>query len=162
MGEPAPPPPPLIPTQTGYASTVVTDFSSIYGGSYVYYPYNMQDSKPDGKFGEMYSGAYQDGKSTVIATMYNKATGNFNAQTGHLYVYATGMSYGSRLLVFGSTSSGGGWFSITNTLVCNTSPDYIYCGYVSGDFKYLSIVAYNSNGAPSYINIDSIEVYKWV
>jgi hypothetical protein len=162
LNEPAPPAPPPTPTLTGYASTVVTDSSSIYGGSYVNYPYNMQGEKGDDQFGYMYSGSGQGGKATVIATMYNKATGNFNAQTGHLYLNATGMSYGSRLLVFGSMSSSGGWFSITNQLVSNTSPNYVFCGYVNGSFKYLSIVAYNSDGTASYLNIDSIEVWNWL
>ena len=159
IGNPVPPP---TPTLTGYASSVVTDQSSIYGGSYVNYPWNMQGESGDGQLGYMYSGSGKDGKATVIATMYNKAAGNFNAQIGHVYLNATGMSYGSRLMVFGSMSSSGGWFSIANQLVSNTSPNYVFCGYVDGSFKYLAIVAYNSDGTASYLNIDSIEVWNWL
>jgi len=121
-----------------------------YGTAGVSNQNNIIGSTNDGNYAYLY--AISNNAMVHLHTALNS-----QASSGCVVVYGYAEhNYNSRFLVYVSTDNYN-WYQICDTYVYGTSCYPIDCGYYSGSFNYILLVAYDS-GTQSKIYIDSVRV----
>ena len=119
---------------------------------------------PDGAGAKLYSGT--KGNKAVLNVKLRNASNINDPIRGHVYIYGYEYTSGSRLIVYASNDNIN-WIQILDcNIYTNSQYQYINCNQnlswqLNNDFKYLSIVAWNSNGQASDLNLDAVCIYNY-
>jgi hypothetical protein len=128
----------------------ITDYSWYGSSAGVANPNNLIGSSNDGQYAEIYAGNYHD-EAMIVGAMNAVAHGHVE-----LYGYSAS-GYYSHLYVYVSYDYSN-WYQVTSQTVNPGSAHWIDCGYYSGSFRYIAIVAYNDQGLSGRIYVDSVKV----
>jgi hypothetical protein len=147
----------------GYASRVDSTFSSGSGAN-MYQP-NWITNYPNGQGATIW--ATTTGSKAVLNVELLNLQNSYNPVRGHVYIRGFAYVQGSRLLVYASNDNKN-WTEILdcNVYTSNNEYQYISCNknlswQLNNDFKYLSIVSWNSNGQSSDLNLDAVCIYNY-